>query len=78
MIATGGGFDGAVPIAAAVALNEEAASGTMSPQKPTRRRTCSMKARARVVERVSGTGMRMTNPVRSHMAARRYLIRFHS
>eukprot|EP00977_Amphora_coffeiformis_P008215 scaffold1836_cov216-Amphora_coffeaeformis.AAC.2 len=50
----------------------EPASGATRRQKPTRRRTCFMKAAASVAESRAMTSVMMEKPVRLHMAARKY------
>ena len=51
-------------------LKGEPASGATRRQNPTRRRTCFMKAAARVAESSVSMSARIEKPVRSHMAAR--------
>ena len=55
-------------------LNGEPASGATSRQNPTRSRTSFMKAAARVAESNLSMLTMMENWVRSHMAARMYLV----
>lgn len=59
-------------IASKYFLNGEPASGATRRQNPTRRRTCFMKAAARVAESSVSTSTTMANVVRLHMAARTY------